>query len=96
METELFDWEDWDGDHDCMIFYNVTLKVQIGEFPPGTKFNRADIGNSVEGKGVLQLCKFIEVKEGIGEVWDIAEFRLHYMIGERITNPKTLPKPGEK
>lgn len=41
MERELFDWTGWDGDQECMTFYDITLKKQIGKFAPGTKFASA-------------------------------------------------------
>jgi hypothetical protein len=43
MERELFDWDGWDGDHDAMIFYNVILKQDIGEYKAGQTFNSACI-----------------------------------------------------
>lgn len=39
LERQLFDWDGWDGDLECMVYYNPVLKVQIGNFPPETKFN---------------------------------------------------------
>jgi len=38
IEHQLFDWEGWDqvGGMD-LFFYNVTLKVKIGQFEAGTK-----------------------------------------------------------
>lgn len=42
FDHQLFTWENWDqmeiGD---LQFYDVTLKVQVGEFAPGTKFPAA-------------------------------------------------------
>lgn len=52
MEKQLFDWFGWDGDHECMTFYDVTLKIQIGSHEPGTKFNHAFI---MWQEGILQL-----------------------------------------
>lgn len=53
MEKQLFNWSDWDGDLECMIFYNSLLKVQIGEHKAWTKFNHAVIDWQ---KGTLQFC----------------------------------------
>lgn len=42
LEEQLFDWETWDrGANRDMVFGEVTLKVQIGSFPIGTKFDSA-------------------------------------------------------
>lgn len=44
MESQLFDWKDWDQ-VDTMVFTFTLpkLKVQIGEYPPGTEFKYATI-----------------------------------------------------
>lgn len=52
LESQLFAWKDWDGDHECMVYYNPVLKVQIGKHPVGTKFDHATI---LFDKGILQL-----------------------------------------
>lgn len=53
MENQLFDWNGWDQ-QDTMgfTFYNVVLKIKIGDFEPGTKFEVADISYE---HGYLQL-----------------------------------------
>lgn len=39
MERELFDWENWDSlDTAAMMFYNATLKRDIGPHKVGDKF----------------------------------------------------------
>lgn len=44
MEKQLFDWVDWDqSDTTAFMFYDVTLRLPIGKFPAGTKFNSAYI-----------------------------------------------------
>lgn len=55
MERELFDWEGWDQ-QDTMdfTFYNVTLKVPVGPFPAGEKFDSALIAFNT---GVLKLYR---------------------------------------
>jgi hypothetical protein len=38
LELQIFDSESWDViDTMCFHFYNCTLKVQVGEYPPSTK-----------------------------------------------------------
>lgn len=76
MERQLFDWSGWDGETDCMIFYDPVLKVQIGEHPVGTKFSSAAIVQKPEeGKGVLQLWKDDE---------NYDEYELHYRVGQKL------------
>jgi len=41
MERELFDWDSCDGDTECMTFYDVVLKVPVGEYGVGTRFDSA-------------------------------------------------------
>lgn len=39
LEDQLFTWDGWDiNDPMALQFYNVELKVPIGEFPVGHKF----------------------------------------------------------
>jgi hypothetical protein len=52
IECQLFSWDGWDGDLDCMIFYKPVLKVQIGKYPPGTTFDSATI---LFDKSILQF-----------------------------------------
>ena len=35
METQLFDWDGWDGDQESQVFYNVVLKADIGPYRAG-------------------------------------------------------------
>ncbi len=88
MERELFDWEGWDGETDCMTFYEPVLKVQIGDYPPGTKFDHAVLLHK-EGYGILQLCNLGEKHVEDRHVWyDTkleAEFKIHYRVGEKIS-----------
>lgn len=42
IEHQLFTWKHWDEVETMSLqFYDVELKVQIGEFPVGTKFGCA-------------------------------------------------------
>ncbi len=43
VERQLFSWESWDGDQQCMQFYDVELKIRIGDHQPGSKFELAAI-----------------------------------------------------
>lgn len=39
IESSLFECDGgWDGDHECIILYDVTLKVPVKGYPAGTKF----------------------------------------------------------
>ena len=47
IENQWFSWESWDQiDVNDMLFINVTLTSQIGEFPVGTHFAEAGLFNS--------------------------------------------------
>ena len=53
MERKLFTWKNWDMWDDRVLEYlDVTLVKQIGNFPPGTHFDRALLDYE---HGVLQL-----------------------------------------
>jgi len=44
MERELFDWKLWTPlDQAALDFERITLKKEIGRFPPGTQFDYAVI-----------------------------------------------------
>jgi hypothetical protein len=49
IERQIFDWEEWDNvDEGVLRFYDVQLKVPVGEFMPGDEFDTAvvDLQNS--------------------------------------------------
>jgi hypothetical protein len=47
IENQLFEWEEWSEDSPANLqFSNVTLKVPVGDFPVGTKFELALLINS--------------------------------------------------
>lgn len=48
LEQQLFTWEQWNEGADTAdtVFYNVTLTVQVGDFPVGTKFQNAYFAGS--------------------------------------------------
>lgn len=73
METQIFDWEEWDGDSECMIFYNCTMKVDIGGYASiGDKFDCIQIDNV---KGVMSIQNGGESE---------FSFKLVLSVGERI------------
>lgn len=86
LETQLFSWSGWDGDHECMIYYDPILKVQIGKHPAGTKFDNAVI---LFDKSVLQLQNFgPEIVEGDHKVRHAiynAEYNLKLSVDKTIT-----------
>lgn len=86
LECQLFSWDGWDGDHECMTFYDPILKVQIGKFPAGTKFDFATI---LFDKGVLQLGNHgPEQTDGhhkFRETVYTAEYNLKLTVAETLT-----------
>lgn len=81
MEKELFDWDGWDGDPECMTFYKVVLKKPIGEHPIGAEFS----------------CATILMEQGIVQLYDEAgslvdEYRLYFTVGERVEKKKKAKK----
>ena len=74
LETQLFSWDEWDWDHECMVFYKPILKVQIGKYPPGTKFDSAALFD----KGILQFYDATGKKP-------LAEYKLKLTVGETIS-----------
>ena len=82
LETQLFNWDGWDGDHECMTYYNPILKVQIGKHPPGTKFDSATI---LFDKGVLQLANHGPMVNGHGEVIPAGEYNLKLSVAETLS-----------
>ncbi len=86
LEQELFTWSGWDGDPECMIFYDATLIVPIGKFPVGTKFDWAIISVGKDDDTVLQLNdKGEEDEQGCAPNIVRGEYKLHYRIGETVT-----------
>jgi len=63
LERSLFDWTGWDDNGPMSAqFYNVVLKVPIGEFPIGTKFS----------------CAFIDGESGTLELWEDQDGVKHF------------------
>lgn len=77
MERELFSWTAWDGDAECMIFYNPLLKTQIGKYPAHTQFDEAIILQIEKGHGILQFINKRNILMG--------EYKLHYRVGETVS-----------
>lgn len=70
MENDLFDWDSWDGDHECMTYYNVVLKVPVDLYLPGEKFSAAQISFETS---TLQLYRKDEI---------VAEVKLKLVVVE--------------
>lgn len=86
IEQELFSWQGWDGNAECMTFYKPTLKVQIGKYPKGTVFDVAFIMQTNRGC-VLQLANNDTTHPTTDHylpTWLMGEYRLHYRIGETL------------
>lgn len=75
IADQLFDSNEWEGDYEDMIFYNPVLKIQIGKYPPGTKFDDATIDFH---DGTLQLTN--------QEVF-MGEYYLRLIVGETLSEP---------
>lgn len=82
LETQLFSWDGWDGDQECMTFYDPILKVQIGKHPPGTKFDCATI---LWIKGKLQLINHGPVVDGHADSIYTAEYNLKLTVADTIS-----------
>jgi hypothetical protein len=82
LENQLFEWEDWDGDQECMTFSPAILKVPIGKFPVGTRFDSATI---LYTKSIIQFSNFEkEEKDGCCPVSYYAEYNLNLTVGNVI------------
>lgn len=81
MERQLFDWTEWDGDLECMIFNNVVLKVQVGKYLPGTPFDSATV---MYDKGILQLCNAGPMVDNYAPVNVMGEYKLALVVTETI------------
>lgn len=75
MEKLLFSWGGWDGDVEMMSFYNVVLKVKIGEYQPGEIFSSAFISYL---NGELSLYR------NLSDENPEAIFKLSFLVGERV------------
>lgn len=85
IETELFSWDGWDGDAECMVFYKPVLKVDIGRLKAGSSFAAATILNNKTG-AVLQFDNFgKEDENGFAENIPVAAFKLSYLVGEEVS-----------
>jgi hypothetical protein len=75
LEQQVFDWTECeDAEVGDMIFYDITLKVALGEFPVGTKF----------------ISAFWMSTQGVVSVLDEDEeehiFRISVSVGEKVDN----------
>lgn len=71
MERDLFSWSGWDGDPECMIFYNPVLKVPIGDFDPGYTFSSAAIvqNHPKDGKNYLEFYDDSNSGKPVAKFW---------------------------
>lgn len=74
LERQLFDWTGWDGDIECMTFYNCTLKVPIGPYKIGDKFS---------GISILWVKSLLQIYED-GNDSPAYECELELSIGKQI------------
>jgi hypothetical protein len=86
LEDQVFEWDGWDGDHECMIYYKVILKVQVGKYLPGTPFDSATI---MFDTGILQLVNHGECTTDangciIAPVTVMGEYKLNLTVGDTI------------
>ena len=69
LEQQLFSWSEWDNtDVNNFMFYDIVLKVPIGDFPVGTKFVSAYFSNEQS---------FVQFTDETGKAY---EFKLKVMI----------------
>lgn len=72
MEEELFSWQQYDTISDDIIQFNIIyLKVTIGSFSIGTRFDYAIIDTE---NGIIELL--LGAKK--------FKFKLHYRVGEKV------------
>lgn len=77
MEEELFSWEEWeDIDSGVTQYHNIILKVSVGKFPVGTKFDYAMIHIPNGQINFGNQINYANRKEYI--------LKLHFRIGEPI------------
>lgn len=73
LDGQLFEWEEWNDEGPMsMQFANVTLKVQVGDFPVGTKFPFAFI---LGERSLLVLIDEQQEEHG---------FQLNLTVGEKV------------
>lgn len=82
LETQLFSWDGWDGDQECMMFYDPILKVQIGKHPVGTKFDCATI---LWTDGKLQFTNHGPMVNNHAPIIYTAEYNLKLSVGETLS-----------
>lgn len=89
MQEQLFSSEGWDDcDTFSFIFYNVVLKVQIGDYPVGTKFSSANIEFEM-GYVSFYLDETIPEGKKVApkaclQNYEAAKFKLSLLVGELI------------
>lgn len=74
LEQQIFKNEGWDDNGPmCPQFYKVELLIQVGEFPPGTKFPVAFFN------GDASTLSFMDEKD------EEHIFEMHLSLGRKIT-----------
>lgn len=78
LENQLFEWKDWDQ-HDTAAFqfYDIVLKVPVGEFPAGHKFSTAFIDAE------QSIIAFVDETEENEYVYELS-----YSIGKPVLKEK--------
>lgn len=74
LADQLFSWTGYDGDIEQMYFYNVVLKIPIGDIPAGTYFCGALI-NFIKSTLQLDTCSEVDEEENC-HVTDMREVDL--------------------
>lgn len=78
LENQLFHWKEWDDvDVAAFQFYDITLKVPVGEFPVGHKFSTAFIDAE---KSIIAFVDDAEENEYV--------YELSYSIGKPLSKEK--------
>jgi hypothetical protein len=87
MEAGLFQFDGWDGEIECMTFYDAVLKADIGPHKIGERFDSAVIINEGDKDyAILQLIEFgpFDEKLGCQPLIIRYECELHYRLGDEI------------
>ncbi len=91
MEKNLFSWEDWDeAGPGSFFFYNAVLKVDIGQFKSGTKFDSIFVNWE---KNTLEFTNF-EKSDDETQTFHPEKFRVTFnlslQVGEEVSRVGTL------
>lgn len=70
IESSLFDFDGWDGDHSSMIYYDCILTRNIGKYKKGDSFNSISINND---EGILEIYEGDAILDTFKLKYDIVE-----------------------